>query len=764
MANFGDINTDLVLAASQAVRRNAANDAFEAFVPASATEVFWLRDIVGAPFLYPKTAGDDVKIDAELFVDTIKEYSSGVTIEGIKSIDSYWIIPEITAPAGTPAATEGYLFMDSADDHIKFKNSTTTYDLTDTGGGGMVYPGAGIALSTGAAWGTSIADNSTNWNTAYSHSQIITGNPHALDYNDVGAAAVSHVHGNITNAGAIGSTTNLPIITTTSGVLIASSFGTGANTFCQGNDARLSDSRTPTAHAMDSATYHTSSDVTTLNATTSKHGFLPKLGGGTTNYLRADGTWATPPGGSAVSVANQGDNRVVTATAVGDALNAEANFTFDGTTLSVIGGSYQLNITDETVDFTRASANYIRASTAGGYFGIITNGLGVAVSNALIYLSTDAAYLRHGGATPATKFATTATGVNVTGAMVSNTAEIGGDVTINAGGATSFWFIDADHNLKVQVENVTAEFARGMAVMNTTTTYMQIGFYGVNSTFGSGFAYIGKAYNDQCAKFYPDAQAELHYNNAIKFETTTLGVLVTGEVKSSSGYFASNGANVYLGVTGGGTVYLRPTAYGSATAQSTFSITQALVGTPLAVTGALQVNADNSAGYAAIFDQDHATAHGIRINLDATAGITYNAIYAENSVGQIAELRSDGDWWAADYILSSDKRLKDIYATVEDGLDGVMKLNPVTFRWKDKRNDLIHTGFVAQEVREVYPELVKKGSDGFLSLSYGKMSVLAIAGVQDLSRKVDTIEDRLQKRITELEDRVQELEDDKWCI
>jgi hypothetical protein len=31
----------------------------------------------------------------------------------------------------------------------------------------MSYPGAGIAVSTGAAWGSSIADNSSNWNTAY---------------------------------------------------------------------------------------------------------------------------------------------------------------------------------------------------------------------------------------------------------------------------------------------------------------------------------------------------------------------------------------------------------------------------------------------------------------------------------------------------------------------------------------------------------------------------------------------------------------------
>jgi len=40
-----------------------------------------------------------------------------------------------------------------------------------SGSSGMVYPGAGIPLSTGSAWGVSIANNSANWNTAYTHSQ-----------------------------------------------------------------------------------------------------------------------------------------------------------------------------------------------------------------------------------------------------------------------------------------------------------------------------------------------------------------------------------------------------------------------------------------------------------------------------------------------------------------------------------------------------------------------------------------------------------------
>ena len=46
----------------------------------------------------------------------------------------------------------------------------TTYDLTANRSWtvtSMVYPSAGIAVSTGSAWGTSITDNSANWNTAF---------------------------------------------------------------------------------------------------------------------------------------------------------------------------------------------------------------------------------------------------------------------------------------------------------------------------------------------------------------------------------------------------------------------------------------------------------------------------------------------------------------------------------------------------------------------------------------------------------------------
>ena len=52
-------------------------------------------------------------------------------------------------------------------------------------------------------------------------------------------APLSHTHGNISNGGLIGTTANFPIITGTGGLLQAGSFGTTTNTFCQGDDVRV---------------------------------------------------------------------------------------------------------------------------------------------------------------------------------------------------------------------------------------------------------------------------------------------------------------------------------------------------------------------------------------------------------------------------------------------------------------------------------------------------------------------------------------------
>jgi hypothetical protein len=96
--------------------------------------------------------------------------------------------------------------------------------------------------------------------------------------------------------------TGTPTLGTSAAKDIPSSGNASSTQVVYGTDTRLSDSRTPTAHASSHQsggsdaialdTLGATTDITTLNATTAAHGLLPKLGGGTTNFFRADGSYA----------------------------------------------------------------------------------------------------------------------------------------------------------------------------------------------------------------------------------------------------------------------------------------------------------------------------------------------------------------------------------------------------------------------------------------------------------------------------------------
>jgi hypothetical protein len=117
--------------------------------------------------------------------------------------------------------------------------------------------------------------------------------------------AVSHSNGAtvlaVLTAGALGTTSDAA-----AGTPSLRALGTGSTQACAGNDSRLSDSRTPTAHA----TTHKSggsdpikldelaapTDVTTLNSSTTAHGLLPKLDNNASHFLNGQGGWTTPSG------------------------------------------------------------------------------------------------------------------------------------------------------------------------------------------------------------------------------------------------------------------------------------------------------------------------------------------------------------------------------------------------------------------------------------------------------------------------------------
>ena len=131
-------------------------------------------------------------------------------------------------------------------------------DKTSTDTGFVKTNGDTTTFGTGA---TQVATGNHTHGNLTTDGKVGSNSNYFVTTTTNGAITSKQKIGDINTSGQIGSTANLPLITTTSGKITTGTFGTTANTFCQGNDSRLSDARTPTSHT------HTESDITNHRTT-----------------------------------------------------------------------------------------------------------------------------------------------------------------------------------------------------------------------------------------------------------------------------------------------------------------------------------------------------------------------------------------------------------------------------------------------------------------------------------------------------------------
>jgi hypothetical protein len=71
-------------------------------------------------------------------------------------------------------------------------------------------------------------------------------------------------------------------------------------------------------------------------------------------------------------------------------------------------------------------------------------------------------------------------------------------------------------------------------------------------------------------------------------------------------------------------------------------------------------------------------------------------------------------------VSSSDERLKDIQGPFSRGLEAIMGINPILYKWNEKSGlemETLNAGFSAQNIQSVIPEAVDTDSRGYLTLS-----------------------------------------------
>ena len=127
----------------------------------------------------------------------------------------------------------------------------------------------------------------------------------------------------------------------------------------------------------------------------------------------------------------------------------------------------------------------------------------------------------------------------------------------------------------------------------------------------------------------------------------------------------------------------------------------------------------------------------------------------------------NGNITAFQHLTPSDLRLKENMSSLYDGrsdgnaLKDLLSMSVYKFTYKDqehsrtslfetqdkggvevsavKSENKLHFGLVAQELKEIYPNLVEEGQDGYLAVNYVELVPVLIKAIQDLNDEIDAL-------------------------
>ena len=487
---------------------------------------------------------------------------------------------------------------------------------------------------------------------------------------------VSHAHGNITNDGKIGSSANKPIITGASGVLEAGSFGTTANTFCEGNDSRLSDARTPVSHAHGNITNDgkigTTSGVPIITGT---GGILQAGAFGTSSGQFAAGDH------SHGSSAHNHDSDYAASDHVhgriandGKITNAQGNavasspLKSDGNGLIVASSFGTTEGTFCEGNDSRLTA-YDLPTASGSVLGGVKVGTNLSINNDGVLSANDQTY------TLPTATASTLGGVKVgTGLAISNSVL---SVDLPIATASALGGIKIGSRLDIAADGTLSASDQSFTLLTASNSVLGGIKVGTNLTIDNNGVLSA---DDQTSHTHSYADA-VHSHTIPTAASDVLGGIKVGSNLSidSNGVLSANNSYTTLTAT-------------------------------TSVTSPKFIDSDNTNRYV-----DPAGTSELN-NLNCAGNIV--------ATGNVSA--------------SSDIRLKSDIEVITDALSKISEIRGVTFKRMGQRDR--NAGVIAQEVETVLPEVVKTDTDGFKSVCYGNMIGLLVEAVKELSARVEELE------------------------
>ena len=209
--------------------------------------------------------------------------------------------------------------------------------------------------------------------------------------------------------------------------------------------------------------------------------------------------------------------------------------------------------------------------------------------------------------------------------------------------------------------------------------------------------------------------------NKIIFRGSDSNVVIdTSNVSLGIGIQGTETPGSNLHVVGNAFISSNLTVSGNATVSENLTVSgNVTVSENLTVSGNLAINNDTIGATSGVYWDDQNVRLGI--NQD-------NPLYT---------LHVRGNIYATHNITAfSDRRGKTNLIKIDNALNKISSLNGYTYNVNNQRS----SGLIAQEIKEVLPEVVVGSEDTHYSVAYGNMMGLVVEAIKELKEKIDTIQ------------------------
>ena len=93
----------------------------------------------------------------------------------------------------------------------------------------------------------------------------------------------------------------------------------------------------------------------------------------------------------------------------------------------------------------------------------------------------------------------------------------------------------------------------------------------------------------------------------------------------------------------------------------------------------------------------------------------------------------------------SDINLKNNIEQIKSDANILKNLNPVSFTFKDDDQNKKHYGFIAQELENLYPELVSNNELGFKTVNYIEIIPILLSQMKNMQHEIDKLKEEIKK-------------------